>query len=579
MKKFSSCLFTILIIFLLGLTPSNDFDSEFEKLADNYLNEYLEWRPQEGTYLGLHQYDGKVTDLSGSSILTEIQRLEIYNTRLNLTDPNSLSQKNYFDYKLLQNAVGKELFSFEGRNSFFRNPMTYAGAIDVNIYIARDFAPIEDRVRSIIAIEKEAPVIYANAKANLNDVLPKPFVTTAISIAKGTADFLGKDLLIALKDVKDESLMKEFNEANKLAIKEIIAYADYLEKEKLPKADNSYPLGRDRYQKMLQVNEMINYTPEQIFEIGMKNLKREQELFEETAKIINPDKKAIDVYKEIQNDHPTAENLIPDTRKNLEAIRQFLVDKNIVTIPSEVRALVEETPQYARATSFASMDTPGPFEKSTQAYYYVTPVEDSWTDKQKDEWLTAFNYYTTDIVSIHEAYPGHYIQFLHVNASPASKLQKIFGSYAFSEGWAHYTEQMMIDEGFAQDKDPLIAAKYRLAQLDESLLRYCRLCVSVKMHCEGMTVEEATQFFKDNCYYEEQPARSEAMRGTYDPGYLYYTLGKLMLLKLREDYKKQEGDNYSLQKFHDQILHHGSPPIPLLREIILTDKSIWKEIL
>jgi len=579
MKKFLSCFFTILIIFFLGFTPPRDSDSEFEKLADDYLNEYLKWRPQEGTYLGLHQYDGKVTDLSSSSIAAEYQRLKNYNEKLNSIEANLLNRKNYFDYKLLKNALGKELFRFEDRNIFSNNPMTYAGAIDVNIYIARDFAPIEDRVRSIIAIEKEAPIIYANAKANLNDVLPKPFVTTAISIAKGTADFLGKDLLIALKDVKDEALMKDFNKANKSAIKEINDYADYLEKQKLPKADNSYPLGRERYQKMLKVNELIDYSPEQIFEIGMKSLKREQELFEQTAKIINPDKKAIDVYKEIQNDHPTAENLIPDTRKNIEAIRQFLVDKNIVTIPSEVRALVEETPQYARATSFASMDTPGPFEKSTQAYYYVTPVEDSWTDKQKDEWLTAFNYYTTDIVSIHEAYPGHYIQFLHVNASPASKLQKIFGSYAFSEGWAHYTEQMMIDEGFAQDKDPLIAAKYRLAQLDESLLRYCRLCVSVKMHCEGMTVEEATQFFKDNCYYEEQPARSEAMRGTYDPGYLYYTLGKLMLLKLREDYKKQEGDNYSLQKFHDQILHHGSPPIPLLREIILTDKSIWKEIL
>ncbi|MEO6695667.1 MAG: DUF885 domain-containing protein [Ignavibacteria bacterium] len=580
MKKISIGLFTIIVIFFSGFTFVRNSDSEFEKLAEDFLNEYLAWRPQQGTNLGLHQYDGKVTDFSGSSVLTEIQRLENYNTRLNLTDPNSLSQKNYFDYKLLQNAIGKELFNFEGRNSFFRNPMTYAGAIDVNIYIARDFAPIEDRIRSIIAIEKEAPLIYANARTLLSDdVIPKTFVTTAISIAKGTADFLEKDLLIALKDVKNKSLMKEFNEANKIAIKEINDYAEFLEKEKLPGADNSFNLGRERYLKMLKVNEMIDYTPEKILEIGMENLKREQMLFEETARLINPNKKAIDVFKDIQNDHPTAEGLIPDTRKNLEAIRQFLIDKNIVTIPTEVRALVKETPQYARATSFASMDTPGAFEKSTQAYYYVTPVEDSWTDKQKDEWLTAFNYYTTDIVSIHEAYPGHYIQFLHVKASPASKLKKIFGSYAFSEGWAHYTEQMMIDEGFAQDKDPLTAAKYHLAQLDESLLRYCRLCVSVKMHCEGMTVDEATQFFKDNCYYEEQPARSEAIRGTYDPGYLFYTLGKLMLFKLREDYKRQEGADYSLRKFHDLVLYYGSPPVPLLREIILQDKFIWKEIL
>lgn len=570
---------TVLLILFQGFKTPFDSDTQFEKLSEDFINEYLEWRPQEGTYLGLHQYDGKVTDLSTASISEELQRLRSYKDKLNLIDPDLLNAKNYFDFKLLQNVLGKELFSLEDKKSLFSNPMAYAGVIDVNIYIARDFAPLEDRIKSIISIEKKAPEIYANAKTNLNSVLPKPWITTAINIARGTSDFLGKDVLVALKDVKDESLMNEFNEVNTAAIKEINDYAEYLEKEKLPNADNSYPLGKETYQKMLMVNEMIGYSPEQIYEIGMSNLKREQLLFEETAKIINPGKKAIDVFKDIQNDHPTAESLIPDTKKNLEAIRQFLVDKKIISLPSDVRALVKETPQYARATSFASMDTPGPFEKSTQAFYYVTPVEDEWTDKQKDEWLTAFNYYTTDIVSIHEAYPGHYIQFLHVNASPASKLQKIFSSYAFSEGWAHYTEQMMIEEGFGQDKDPVTAAKYRLAQIDESLLRYCRLCVSVKMHCEGMTVDEATQFFKDNCYYEEQSARSEAMRGTYDPGYLYYTLGKLMLYKLRDDYKKQEGENYSLLKFHDEILRHGSPPVPLLREFILKDKSLWNEIL
>jgi uncharacterized protein (DUF885 family) len=325
--------------------------------------------------------------------------------------------------------------------------------------------------------------------------------------------------------------------------------------------------------------EMISYTPEQILEIGMKHLKEEQAKFAEVAAKIDPTKKAIDVFKELQKEHPTAEGLIPETKKNLDAIRQYLIDKSIITLPSEVKAIVKETPQYARATSFASMDTPGPFEKSVQAYYYVTPVEDNWDDKQKEEWLTAFNYYTTDVVSIHEAYPGHYVQFLHLNASGADKLQKIFGSYAFTEGWAHYTEQMMIEEGFGKDKGEMTALKYELAQLDESLLRYCRLCVSVMTHTQGMTLDEATQFFMDNCYYEKQPAFSEARRGTSDPGYLNYTLGKLMIYKLRDDYQKQEGSNYSLKKFHDEMLSHGMPPIPLLREVMLKDKSIWKEIL
>jgi uncharacterized protein (DUF885 family) len=326
--------------------------------------------------------------------------------------------------------------------------------------------------------------------------------------------------------------------------------------------------------------ELVELEPEKILEIGLKQLKLEQTLFEETAKKIDPVKKAIDVYKEIQKDHPTASSLIPDAKKNLENIRQFLIDKKIVTVPSDVRVIVEETPQFARATGFASMDTPGPYEtKATEAYYYITPVENNWTEKQKEEWLTSFNYYTTDIVSIHEAYPGHYLQFLHLNASDASKIRKIFGSYAFIEGWAHYTEKMMVDEGFGGSQDSITAAKFRLAQLDESLLRLCRLCVSIKMHCEGMSVDEATKFFMDNCYYEEKPARQEAIRGTFDPGYLNYTLGKLMILKLREDYKKQEGSAYTLQKFNDAFINNGMPPVPLMREILLKDKNIWKDIL
>jgi uncharacterized protein (DUF885 family) len=302
--------------------------------------------------------------------------------------------------------------------------------------------------------------------------------------------------------------------------------------------------------------------------------------------LIDPSKPPIEVFKAIQKDHPTAENLIPDTRKNLEAIRKFLVDRKIITLPSDVRVRVEETPQFARATSFASMDSPGPFEtKATEAFYYVTPTEKEWPEQQKEEWLTAFNYYTTDVVSIHEAYPGHYVQFICQQASKATRVQKVFSSYAFVEGWAHYTEQMMIDEGFgaspganATPADKLKAAKYRLAQSDEALLRLCRLCVSIKTHCQGMTVEEATKFFQENCYYEEKPARQEAIRGTFDPGYLYYTLGKQQLLKLRRDYQKQEGAAYSLQKFHDEVLRHGCPPIRLLREIMLKDRSKWDEL-
>jgi uncharacterized protein (DUF885 family) len=328
-------------------------------------------------------------------------------------------------------------------------------------------------------------------------------------------------------------------------------------------------------------------TPEQILERGMRELRAEQDRFKQAAAAIDPKLSVLEAARVLQREHPSAADLIPQARKNLESIRQFLVDHKIVTIPSEERARVEETLPPFRATTFASMSTPGPFEKKgVPAYYFVTPVEPDWTPQQAEEWLGAFNYYTLDVVSVHEAYPGHYVQFLAWNASPGSVATKVFnggyygaGSYPFVEGWAHYSEQMMIEEGFGQAGDPIKAAKYRLAQSSEALLRLCRLCCSLKLHCEGMTVDEATRFIIDNAYYGEKPARGEAMRGTYDPGYLYYTLGKLMILKLREDWKAQEGAAYSLQRFHDEALRHGAPPLPLLRRILLKDSAKWAEIL
>lgn len=563
-----------------------DADIAFARLADEFLAGYLAWRPQSGTALGLHEYDGRMTDYSRASLDAELDRMRDFEGRLLRLDAATLSPKAFHEYRLLQAAIRKEIFRFVDREVYTQNPMTYAGALNVNIYIKRDFAPLPQRVKSIIAILQQASKLTAAARANLATDLARPFVETAMEVAQGSADFLAKDLVEALKDFKEEPLRAQLTEANDRAVAELRNYVAWLKAERLPKAHERYAIGREKYAKMLREGEFITLSPEAILEIGLRELKREQAIFAQTAALIDPSRKPIEVFKQIQKDHPTAENLIPDTRKNLEAIRQFLVDRRIVTIPSDVRARVEETPQFDRATSFASMDTPGPFEKkATEAYYYVTPVEKEWPESQKEEWLTAFNYYTTDVVSIHEAYPGHYLQFLCVNASAASRLEKIFDSYAFIEGWAHYTEQMILDEGFGPNmpsrvpqSDALKTAKYRLAQSDEALLRLCRLCVSIQVHCQGMTVAEATKFFQDNCYYEEKPARQEAVRGSFDPEYLYYTLGKLQILKLRQDYQKQEGAAFSLQKFHDEMLSHGMPPIRLLRELMLKDRAIWDEV-
>ena len=562
-------------------------DAEYESVAEEYIKTYLAAHPLHGTALGLHEYDGKITDYSRLALDAELSRLRRFDDRLVKFDPSKLSPRQSIDLRILQAAVKRDLFELQEMSSFERNPMVYARAADVNVYIKRNFAPLEDRVRSLVAVESQIPNILIAARTNLNEKLPKPFVELAVQIARGSADFLKKDLVAAVSGLKDEQVRSAFQEANRKAASALNDYAAWLEREKLPKASLDFALGEEKFRRFLAQTELVDFPPQKILEIGMAQLKAEQDAFAEAAKKIDPNKSPIEVFKQIQSDHPIPDKLIPDVAKDLDKIRKYVLSRHVVGIPSDVRAKVKETPQYLRATSFASMDTPGPFEKrATEAYYYVTPTEPNWPEKQKQEWLTAFNYYTSDVVSIHEAYPGHYVQFLHLNASPATKVEKIFGSYAFVEGWAHYCEKMMLDEGFGSptsqtpsDDEVRRAAKYRMAQADEALLRLCRLCVSIKMHTRNMSIDEATKFFQDNCYYEEKPARHEAMRGTFDPGYLNYTLGKLQILKLRDDYKAQQGDEFSLQKFHNELLNHGMPPIRLLREIMLKDQSKWNEVL
>ena len=562
-------------------------DAEYEGVAEEYVKTYLAAHPLQGTALGLHEYDGKISDYSRLALEAELHRLRRFDDRLAKFDPAKLSQRQSIDLRILQAAVKRELFEMQDMSMFERNPMVYARAGDVNVYIKRNFAPLEDRVRSLVAIESQIPNILIAARTNLDEKLPKPFIELAIQIARGSADFLKKDLVAAVSGLKDEQLRVAFQAANRKAANALNDYATWLEREKLPKATLDFALGEEKFGRFLAQTELVDLPPQKIVDIGMTQLKAEQEAFAEAAKKIDPNKPAIEVFKQIQSEHPASDKLIPDIAKDLDKLRKYVADRKLVGIPSAIRAKVKETPQYLRATSFASMDTPGPFEKrATEAYYYVTPTEEDWPEKEKEEWLTAFNYYTSDVTSIHEVYPGHYVQFLHLNASPASKVEKIFGSYAFIEGWAHYCEKMMMDEGFGSpsnsspsEDDVKRAAKYRMAQADEALLRLCRLCVSIKVHTQNMSIDEATKFFQDNCYYEPKPARQEAMRATFDPGYLNYTLGKLQILKLRDDYKAQLGDEFSLQKFHNELLSHGMPPIRLLREIMLKDQSKWDQVL
>lgn len=569
-------LFSLIIIGCSAPPPVHraDQDAALQAFADDYVRGYLAWRPQEGAVLGLHEYDGKVTDLSAQSIAAERLRLRWAKATLSSFRPADLSPAAQYEWQLLSRAVDREQLQFEVLRVYTRNPMAYTTILGVDIYIKRDFAPFEQRLRSMQSIFEAVPGVLAAARLNLDKSLPKPFVETAIEMADALAIFWEKDVAQAIQSSSPSPALQF---ARYIAIAAMRDYARWLKAERLPNASLEFALGASAYRKMLQAGERITISPDALLELGLAKLRETQRRFAEVARQIDPSLSPQEVYKRIQKEHPTAERLIPETARNLEAIRQFLIDHSIITIPSEVRVQVQETPGFMRAVSFASMDTPGPFEtRATEAYYYVTPVEPHWPEAQKEEWLTAFNYYTTDIVSVHEAYPGHYVQFLCLNASPASRIAKIFGSYAFIEGWAHYTEQMMIEEGFGAGPN---AAKYHLAQLGEALLRLCRMCASLQMHCRGMTVDEATSFFERECYYEDKPAAAEARRGAYDPEYLYYSLGKLQVLKLRDDWKAQEGVAFSLRRFHDEMLRQGAPPIRLLRERMLKNPALWDKVL
>jgi uncharacterized protein (DUF885 family) len=304
--------------------PTPEADAVFNRLADDYIGGYLAWRPQAGTALGLHQYDGKVTDCSRASIDTELARLKSFDQQLTDLDPSRLSTQTAYDYHILRGAIQHEIFDFDVMHGYNQNPMTYSDAIDVNIYIKRDFAPLPDRVRSIIAILNQASNTMAAARANLDDSLPRPLIETAMDEAGGSADFLGTDLVNALKDLPDTNLLAEFTAADNRAIAELRGYVTFLKEQKLPKANDNYALGRDKYMRLLQYGEMITNTPEDLLDLGLRELASKQRVFADAARLIDPNQTPAEVFKAIQKDHPTEQSLIPDAEKHLEAIRSSL---------------------------------------------------------------------------------------------------------------------------------------------------------------------------------------------------------------------------------------------------------------
>ncbi|WP_435005365.1 DUF885 domain-containing protein [Tundrisphaera lichenicola] len=542
---------------------ADEADSKFARFVDGYFAARFAAHPSEGTSAGLHEYDSKLEDFSRASIEARIGELKRELAELGgieVSRPDDM-----IDAKVLDGQLRAELLDLETLRVWEVNPMLYAGlpggAIDG--LMKRDFAPAAERLRRVIAREAAIPAVFEAARANLKNP-PKEFTDLAIRMARGSVGFFKGSVLTWARDAAgaDDALLREFEAVNDRVIASVETFADWLESDLKPRSDGRYAIGPDHFLAKLRFEEMVDLPLDQLLAKGEAQLARDYAAFEATARLIDPTKSSAEVMNGLSDDHPTADDLIPSVRRSVDEARKFLVEKQIATIPSEVRPRIEETPPYARSGSFASMDTPGPFEsKATEAFYYVTPVEKDWDAKHAEEHLRLYNPPVVAMINIHEAYPGHYLQFLYAPRFP-TKTRKLIFCGTNAEGWAHYTEQMMVDEGFGGG-DP----KIRLAQLQEALLRDCRYVVGVKLHTKGMTVEEGARVFVEKGFQEAANAYEEARRGAYNPTYLYYTFGKLQIQELRDEYRAKKGGG--LREFHDAFVAQGGLPIALVRQLLL----------
>ncbi len=539
----------------------------FAAFVDDYYASLFAWDPNQATYAGIHDFDDRLADFHAAGFGRRTELLKKMRERLTALRATQLSDVDTIDAEVLDHAIRAELLDIETVRDWKRNPVLYLGkaAEGIDLLMKRSFATPAERLKFIIGRLKAAPPLLVNMKANVENP-PKEFTDLGIIVAKGSVGFFNSDLPTWAKTAaaKDEALFAAFEAANKPVVAAFEEAAKWLKTELLPKSKGSYAIGATAFAQKLETEEMLDIPLDKLLAIGEANLKKDQEAFIAAAKKIDPKKTPTEVLALLTEDHPKPEDLVAATRGTLERTRKFLIDRKIATVPSEVRPTIEETPAFMRTGGFASMDTPGAFEtKATEAFYYVTPPEKEWEARRKTEHMRQFNRTGMDVITIHEAYPGHYLQFLNAKQYP-TKVRKLYTCGTNVEGWAHYSEQMIVDEGYGGG-DP----KMRLAQLNEALLRDCRYIVGIKLHTEGWTVEQGKKFFIEQGYIEPEVAFQESRRGTYNPTYLYYTLGKLQIFKFRADYQKAKGADFSLQKFHDDFVRQGGIPIKLIRKIML----------
>ena len=570
----------VFVFFLSGAAVRRaDAVATWDVLVDDYLDQILfRFDPSYGTSVGLHQYDSQLEDYSRANIDKEVAALQQFEQRVASFDASALSSTDAADREMLLGAIRSTLLDLQIIRPWEKDPDSYSRAASNGVYVImiRRFAPTNDRLRSAVARERQIPALLAAARQNLKN---PPHIRTEIALEQlpGIISFFEKDVPAAFSDATDSAVKSDFASSNATVITVLRDYQSWLKSDLLPRSNGDFRIGAETFSKKLRYDEMVDMPLDRLLEIGQADLRKNQAEFERVAKQLNPNKTAKEVLDELVAIHPAPDKLLQTFRDTFDGLIAFINSRHIITLPTDSRPTLQETPPFARATTLASMDTPGPFEKvAKEAYFNVTLPGPNDTAEEVSELMKAFNVGTIVPISVHEAFPGHFVQFLYIPSVP-TKLRKVLGAATNAEGWAHYCEQMMLDEGYAQPgtgaKDPRESLLIHLGQLQEALLRDARFVAGIRMHRGDITFDQAVEFFVKEGYQSRKSADVEAKRGTSDPTYLYYTLGKLQILKLREDVRRKQGSNFTLQKFHDEFMKQGFPPIVIVRRAMLGDSS------
>jgi uncharacterized protein (DUF885 family) len=519
----------------------------FSTYTEQYFDDYFKLNPTAGTGAGFHQYDTQLEDYSAAGVQREVAMLHGWEKKLAAIDPRALDAVPAADYQILLNSIRAQLLQLEVVRPWEKNPDIYSSGPTGSIF-------------SIMEREKLIPQVLLDARKNLKNP-PRIYTEIALEQIEGSASFFATDVPSAFADADDPAAKAEFAKTNAAVVAALKSYGEWMKTDLLPRSSGDFRYGADTFAKSLSYDEMVDTPLDKLLAIGMADLHKNQAEFARVAKEIDPTKTPQEELAELALIHPAPDKLLQAFHDKFTSEIGFIKSHHIITLPSDVEPVLEETPPFMRATTQASMDAPGPFEThSTKAYFNVTLPEKDWSPERISEFMAAFNAGTIVSTSVHEAYPGHYVQFLFEPQYP-SKIRKLIGANTNVEGWAHYCEQMMLDEGYGQPGNG--AANERFV-------------VGIRMHTGvggAMTQAEAEKFFVDEGYQSRPIGEMETKRGTSDALYLYYTLGKLEILKLREDVKKKQGAAFNLQKFHDDLMSQGTVPIKIIRKAMLHDDS------